>query len=731
MNKNPRRTGAKAFLTAALLATASAACALGLGKPPTALTLGDYLDVSIPLRLEPGEDVPDSCITSDIYFGEDKLGVGMSRARIETAPNGERVIRILANARISEPVVSIYVAAGCTSRVSRKFVVFADPPLDQAVVAQAPAADAPDLRVSAPPPALPPAPVRAPRAADRATQAAASGDVPASAPDKGRSRAARRAAQPAPAVPGLDTRVATLDADAAAPKARSGKKKDVRKPAATGGGARLQLDPIESAADVVVDPQLRMTLDLPALPGGADAQPSAEQLARRATAAAMWRALNASPEEQARDQQRLKELETRLAQLQREGDAARKQVQDLQARVTQAEAHRTGNGVMLGLAGLCAALAAALSWLIWKRREDAQGSWWSASRVDSAQSEAPGPSLLTEAPPEAAVVPPAPPPAPAAPPTAKPPVRPSVELPVLKKVVSAPAAKPPAAAVRPARAPVPDRQVSVEELIDLEQQAEFFLVLGQDQSAIDLLESHIDSTAGTSPLPYLKLLELFRKRDERDQYEAIRERFNGRFNAYAPEWESDLQQGHVLADYPGVVERLQGLWSTPERAMDVLQASLLKREPGDETFDLPAYRELLMLYSVARDLAERQDGAAAAAKAAPAAEAPVDLLLPIGGVGGAGGAAGAGGEPVERLTATRPVKAYPQAHRPLEVDVDLPDIGAPAEQPRPSVPVDVSLDEPAAAEPAPAASSRSMEFEPVEAPGPGSIRRGGGPAGGA
>lgn len=712
MNKIPRRTGAKAFLMAALLATASAACALGLGKPPAALTLGEYLDVSIPLRLEPGEDVPDSCITSDIYYGEDKLGLGMARARIETASNGERVIRILSNARISEPVVSIYVAAGCTSKVSRKFVVFADPPATQAVVSAAQADEA-SPRVM---PVTPPAPARATRTA----QAAAPDEAAASAPAKSRNRAGRRAAPAAiPVAPGLDTQVAALDADAVPPRGKSPRKSPRKAESQPSrGGARLQLDPIEPT-EVAADPQLRMTLALPNLPGG-DAQPGADQLARRATAAALWRALNATPEEQARDKQRLQELETRLAQLQRDGEAAKRQVQELQARVRQAESGRSGSATVLALAGLCAALAAALSWLIWKRREDAQGNWWTASRVDSAQSEAPGPSLLTDAVPVPEVVAePLPPPAPAAPPTAKPPVRPSVELPVLKKIVTAPAAKPPAAAVRPARPPVPDRQVSVEELIDLEQQAEFFLVLGQDQSAIDLLESHIDSTAGTSPLPYLKLLELHRRRDERDRYEAVRDRFNGRFNAYAPEWDSDLQQGHVLADYPGVVERLQSLWGTPERAMEVLQASLLKREPGDETFDLPAYRELLMLYSVARDLAERPD-ASGGGTPAPAG-APVDLLLPIGGAGGAGGAAGA---PVERLTATRPVKAYPQAHRPLAVDVALPDIDPPAEQPRPSVPVDVSLDEPA-----PAESSRSMDFEPVETPGPGAIRRGGGPAG--
>ena len=33
----------------------------------------------------------------------------------------------------------------------------------------------------------------------------------------------------------------------------------------------------------------------------------------------------------------------------------------------------------------------------------------------------------------------------------------------------------------------PARELSVEELIDLEQQAEFFIVLGQDDAAIELL----------------------------------------------------------------------------------------------------------------------------------------------------------------------------------------------------------------------------------------------------
>ena len=162
------------------------------------------------------------------------------------------------------------------------------------------------------------------------------------------------------------------------------------------------------------------------------------------------------------------------------------------------------------------------------------------------------------------------------------------------------------------------RDVSIEELIDLEQQADFFVVLGQDEAAIDLLVEHLRQSGGSSPLPYLKLLEIHRRRDERREYERIRDRFNNRFNAYAPDWDTDLQHGRSLEDYSGVLPRLQGVWSRPLDAMAELEALLFRRSRG-ELFDLPAYRDVLMLYAVARDLNEREGGGGG----------DVDLLLPL------------------------------------------------------------------------------------------------------
>lgn len=162
------------------------------------------------------------------------------------------------------------------------------------------------------------------------------------------------------------------------------------------------------------------------------------------------------------------------------------------------------------------------------------------------------------------------------------------------------------------------RDISIEELIDLEQQAEFFIVLGQEDAAVDLLVENIRSSGGASPLPYLKLLEIHRRRGEREAYERTRTRFNQRFNAYAAEWSEDPQQGRSLQEYPEVLPALVAAWPKPLDAMAELEALLFRRMQG-QVFDLPAYRELLFLYAMARDLLDRE----------AAGSGNVDLLLPL------------------------------------------------------------------------------------------------------
>ncbi len=143
-------------------------------------------------------------------------------------------------------------------------------------------------------------------------------------------------------------------------------------------------------------------------------------------------------------------------------------------------------------------------------------------------------------------------------------------------------------------------QAVVDEVVDLDQQADFFIALGQDQAAIDLLNSH--TTHNNSPVPYLKLIDIHRRRGDRMAYEQLRLRFHRRFNARIPEWNGPAAVGRGLEDYPEIQQMLEVNWPQPTSALQLLEGFLFRREGQGTTFDLLAFRELLMLYAVAKDL---------------------------------------------------------------------------------------------------------------------------------
>ncbi len=174
--------------------------------------------------------------------------------------------------------------------------------------------------------------------------------------------------------------------------------------------------------------------------------------------------------------------------------------------------------------------------------------------------------------------------------------------------------------VEPAPLQAPAKEWAVAEVVDLEQEADFFIALGQDQAAIDLLNGHMSSAGGHSPLPYLKLLDIHRRRGERMPYEQLRLRFHRRFNARIPEWNSPAPTGSQrgLEDHLDIQQSLEAHWVSPPSAVKLLESLLHRHDGQSVTFDLGAYRDLLMLHAVARDLST------------PGTEAGhVDLELPL------------------------------------------------------------------------------------------------------
>jgi pilus assembly protein FimV len=601
--------------------TAPSAHALGFGRIANATQLGQRLNFSAEVRLGSDETLPRECVSAEVLVGDNRLQPNQIRVTLEpgTDPN-ERSVRVTSTALIDEPVVTVSITLGCASRITHRFVAFIDPPtINMAQTAPGDSVPLPaqqvDSQVSPLVDIVQGSKAPAARRPERAQR------TPRPRAVAGSSAGVRAAGEtPAGATSAEERRPARANRMAAGPRP-------------TGGGPRLRH---EAAPPVVGGP---------APP--ASAPPAVESVVTAALAAAAASAASAADEagqKLAKERERIQAIEDSMKRLREDSQATQKALTALQVRLNQAEAERYANPLIYALAWLSALLGVAVAAMWWRQsRQRGNSQWWNSpaaaaaaeaaearhSRNASLREQISSPQVFATGPDVAGALNPA-------------------------TVIEAPRPPAPVSVMAPLH-PEPARELSVEELIDLEQQAEFFIVLGQDEAAIELLMSHVRSDGGISPLPYLKLLEIYRRRGEVEAYQRIRERFNRRFNAYAPDWDSDLQQGRSLEDYPSVMQQLQSLWSGPERTMECLDGLLFRRKQNDQTFDLPAYRELLFLYSIARDLAEQE---------ASRPGADVDLLLPIGEPDYDG--------PISQLmttTSALDVRPSPLSTQPLDLDV--------------------------------------------------------------
>ena len=513
---------------ASLLSLAAAqVMAMGFGPLSNGTALGQTLSFTVGVRLDPGETLDADCVSAEVLSGENRLPqANLKLTVVDGSAAGERLVRISSTTPIDEPVVSMTLHIACGGRLARKFVAFIDPPMINLAQTAAPAGSAV--------PAASPAPV--------VRQAAAAGPTTVAAPARpaGPTKARRTAAKPAPrpraAAPATASAGVVAAAEASSGQPRTVRKVRLAKDAPAGEGSRLEIGP--AAGDSSAPPT---TLRL----ASALAMPPAPAISGAASTAS-----DAATSQGDAERQKLVELERSLATLRAEAQAAQASLAQVQARLREAEAQREANNFALSIAALAAVLAAVVGFALWRRSEARRNAkhWWAPPTGIGATAAAEGTQSTGEGDWAAAPEP-----------------RPwSTDAAPAVETTASPRMLMPAEAAPPLVEP--DHEMSVEELIDLEQQAEFFVVLGQDEAAIDLLMGHLRSSGGASPLPYLKLLEIYRRRGEREAYERIRERFNRRFNAYAQEWDSDPQQGRTLARLSrGDRQGLQILWATPQR----------------------------------------------------------------------------------------------------------------------------------------------------------------------
>ena len=620
--------------------SSSSAWALNLGKGVLGSTLGQPLNFTVSVNAEPEEGITPECVSAEVFSGDNKLAPGAVRISSDSSGGATQfTVRVSTNSVIDEPVVTVAVALGCPAKVTRRFILFVDPPLVTSN-AEVPV-DAgflplqPPTAASAAKPAKPASTAATRKGRDRSASASSSSApaARAAAADNAASvvRPQRRNIAPKPVPEGNSASKAALQRPPALAKA----------PAADATAPRLKLDSVPRVAAAPAPSASSAALLAEAL--------AVKAAAEAASASAASSATSALQEAELRAARRVVALEESLQKLKAEAQASRKSIETLQATVREADAGKAPSAWVWALGALAAVLAAAVAALLWlQARRSRNSSWWAGGAADSQLSQS-GHSLSPDPPnPRSSRNLADSAPFGAAGSRLSAPERDSFTVasgpapltstgPTPRLLAGAAAASGTTAvsalassfgssansAVSKVKAnddmsgTGSQRELSVEELIDLEQQADFFVVLGQDEAAIDLLMTHVRSTGGLSPMPYMKLLEIYRRSGNNDAYERIRDRFNQRFNGDVPSAEADPHSGRSITDYPDTLAELIAVWPAPSKAVDTLGRWLARHDANavgaKMAFDLPAYSELLFLYSLARDLSAREPSFSAVA----------------------------------------------------------------------------------------------------------------------
>ncbi len=146
--------------------------------------------------------------------------------------------------------------------------------------------------------------------------------------------------------------------------------------------------------------------------------------------------------------------------------------------------------------------------------------------------------------------------------------------------------------------------VKVEEISDVTQEAEFWISMNDPQRAIEILAAQEQLEHPDSPVPWLFLLDLYRTVNDQQKYDRLRDRFIVFFNANIPEFETNLSTlpSRHLEDFPHLMQKICEAWNG-NNIISYLESLLVDDREGKRAgFDLPVYRDILMLLGIAHEL---------------------------------------------------------------------------------------------------------------------------------
>jgi pilus assembly protein FimV len=621
----------------ALLCVAFSSEALTLGRIRGAALIGKPLDMVVPVQLDVGEDATSLCFDAEVFHADTRQDTSRVRVVVEATGLPQTTnVRIMSSAVVDEPMVTVYLRTGCGQKTTRRYVLLADLPSEVA----APAARLTPLT------ALPP--TRAGSIPATSSSAGASAGAPQAEP----TAKAKTVREPRPATrPETVTKRVEGKTAVVAPKRAP---TEVKTPT---GQSRLKLDPLELLSDRVANLDSFMTFD--------------------------------APEDALRNTQKIQSLEVAVKAglaLAAKNEAS---LADLKARLQRAESERFPSGWLYGLIALVLACLAAVAFL-WHRQRRVpvdDDAWWnSATATPASVPTEPSPEPLLPHKDEESVSKKTSPSALVASLNDDgPEYEPGVNLMEMSDSIfdnlmqsDAEASEnrprsslPPPA---PAAQTKPLCNLGSEALLDIRQQAEFFVSLGQTERAVRILKKQIEESDEPNPFVYLDLLSIFHSLSMKTEFQQVRADFNLLFNGQVPEFAFFKNEGKALDAYPDVMSRITALWATP-KVLEVIESCIFHDPQAvrPSSFDLAAFRDLLLLHGVAQSglllhpLAGAQPKADAAASGAAQARAAVNF-------------------------ADLSALANPHSHE-LDLDLDLSDSAAesPAAAPLSTVEVDIPL----------------------------------------
>jgi hypothetical protein len=565
-----------------LLGIAMGSAALTLGPTQSIAWLGKPLDVRIQVQSDVVDDLQSGCLAADVLYGDNQVDPARVSVTLSSAmgAGGLQSVRVVSTLTIDEPVVTVQLRVGCQQKLSKRYTLFADLPTSvvEPVARSAPADNS--------------------LGKDRIAAIAPAATAVSMEPPVRKRRLVKGTVEARPPMASTITPRVTKKFS----------------------GSRLKLDALDLLMDR--DPVLRATTELLTLPQ--------EDGAKRTEAAALWRSMNVSPEQWLQDQAKSVALEKGIQTLQTVTKQNQVGLNDLQVKVQQSESERYANWLVYTLVGLCMASLVALFWLWRRNREEYAPEWL---HVPDAQD-----SQLVQTVQHPVVAPPASVSVPASPRVpAGDATEPEVPAQALAEVPRAladveldidldsveptePTVSVAIAPTLPARSSKPAgrdyspsgsaalRTCESAEMVDVREQAEFFVSIGQHDRAIDILTTRVAQFGESSPLVCLDLLRMYHDLGREAEFEIMRAEFNRWFSGYVPEFSVFGNDGRSLEEYPDILELLSVLWPSPE-VLQYIEGCLYRPSAGEDgvVFDLHAYLDLLLLHGVAKHLVRHTD----------------------------------------------------------------------------------------------------------------------------